>query len=360
MKVGLTLAAIHPQRVNEQMIGLAEAVGADSAWAIDHMLGTNHPVLYREMGMSDFMPDPDAFMDPWIVLAALAGRTSLPLGLAVTDGLRRGPGDVARAALSLQQITRGGFNLGIGAGERENLEPYGLSSDRPVARTEEFLEELRCMLDTGSSKHHGGRIGLPLESEAGSCKLWIAGHGPRMLRLTGTFGDGWLPAWSMTPEDFADRLSTVNGYAAAASRPPVATSMLVSVLMGPTRDAVVDAFEREPLARLHALTASAEQWKRYGLDHPEGPQSRGLVDLVVHHLDADGLRDLAPRIPFELLEEVLFVGTPDDIVARIAPYRAVGLDRVIIANMTGMVGGAAEVRSTASAFTALCEQLATV
>jgi hypothetical protein len=59
-----------------------------------------------------------------------------------------------------------------------------------------------------------------------------------------------------------------------------------------------------------------------------------------------------------LLEEVLFIGTPEEIVARIAPYETVGLDRSILANLTGMIGGAAEVRAQARPFRALCAHLA--
>jgi phthiodiolone/phenolphthiodiolone dimycocerosates ketoreductase len=58
------------------------------------------------------------------VCAALGPTTDLPLGLAVTDGIRRGAPDVARSALTLQQMCKGGFNLGIGSGEAENLVPF--------------------------------------------------------------------------------------------------------------------------------------------------------------------------------------------------------------------------------------------
>jgi phthiodiolone/phenolphthiodiolone dimycocerosates ketoreductase len=64
-------------------------------------------------------PDSDAFLDPFCVCAALGPTTDLPLGLAVTDGIRRGAPDVARSALTLQQMCKGGFNLGIGSGEAE-------------------------------------------------------------------------------------------------------------------------------------------------------------------------------------------------------------------------------------------------
>ncbi|MBW2362644.1 MAG: LLM class flavin-dependent oxidoreductase, partial [Deltaproteobacteria bacterium] len=100
----------------------------------------------------------------------------------------------------LHHMCRGGFNLGVGSGEAESLVPFGYPFDKPVGRCEEFLAELRCLLDTGRMPQGGpGRIGVPLESAMGKPKLWVAGHGPRMLRLTGQYADGWLPAWRTTP-----------------------------------------------------------------------------------------------------------------------------------------------------------------
>ena len=101
-------------------------------------------------------------------------------------------------------MTKGGFHLGVGAGEAVNLVPFGYPFEKPVGLLEEFLHELRHLLDTGSSLHVDyARLGLPLETEAGRPKIWVAAHGPRMLRLCGQYGDGWLPAWKMTPDEYA-------------------------------------------------------------------------------------------------------------------------------------------------------------
>ena len=68
-----------------------------------------------------------------------------------------------------------------------NLTPFGYAYDRPVHNTEGFLKTLRPLLDTGRTPTGGAMLGLPLASDAGRPKIWVAGHGPRMLRLTGQY-----------------------------------------------------------------------------------------------------------------------------------------------------------------------------
>ncbi|MBW2271452.1 MAG: LLM class flavin-dependent oxidoreductase, partial [Deltaproteobacteria bacterium] len=190
------LSSMHPLETDVGLLRTVEAMGVDAIWLPDHMLGYAHPDLPQPGAHLQSASDPDGFLDPFCVHAALAAQTELPLGIAVTDSTRRRAPDVARSALTLHHMCRGGFNLGIGSGEAESLVPFGYPFDKPVGRCEEFLAELRCLLDTGRMPQGGpGRIGVPLESAMGKPKLWVAGHGPRMLRLTGQYADGWLPAW---------------------------------------------------------------------------------------------------------------------------------------------------------------------
>lgn len=347
MKVGLYAAGTHPAVLAKRGAALAERLELDSLWIADHMLGVFHPTLWPEMSIGAAGGDPDACLDPWLLLATLAEGASMPLGMGVTDTTRRTPADVARTALTMQQLAPAGFVLGVGAGEAENLLPFGLPFDRPVARTESFLAELRHLLDTGTMPAGHGRTGLPLASAAGPPRLWVAGHGPRMLRLTGTYADGWFPAWAMTPDDYAARRDVVAAAADAAGRPHPESALYLVVVLAASRDAAAAMFDAEPLAKLFALLADAETWRRHGLEHPSGPGCRGLVDLVVHDLDPDALRALAPRIPFELVEEVAFIGSPDELTAAIGPYAEAGAEHVVLANMTGLVGGGPELKARA-------------
>jgi phthiodiolone/phenolphthiodiolone dimycocerosates ketoreductase len=229
-----------------------------------------------------------------------------------------------------------------------------------VALAEEFLIELRSLLDHGTMPGGlSGRLGIPPEREGiGRPRVWLAGHGPRMLRLTGEFGDGWLPAWPMSPSIYAQRRSVVAEHARRAGRPTPASGLFLPVIIGSSRQHVAEMMEKEPLAKLSALMCSAEVWAEHGLEHPSGPASRGLVDLVIHEMASDLLRELAPRIPFELVEEFTFMGNAEEVLERITPYAEAGLELVVLADSTGTVGGTDEIVANTGEFSALVSELA--
>ncbi|WP_212567160.1 MULTISPECIES: LLM class flavin-dependent oxidoreductase [unclassified Pseudonocardia] len=340
MKLGLCLPPFHPPAPVDMALAGANALGVDSLWTFDHLLGIFHPELYPDIGLSEIVPDPDGLFDPFC-LAAWAGRsTEAPLGVAVTDGLRRAAPDVARSALSLQHLCRGGFNLGVGSGEAENLLPFGYSFDRPVSRTEEFLAVLRHLLDSGRMPDGPGRLGLPLESDAGRPRVWVAAHRPRMLRLTGRYADGWLPVDVTSPDQYRRLKTTVAGHAAATGRAEPESGLFVFLVLGDSRDRVREMFEAQPMAKLFALWMAPESaWNRYGIENPAGRSERAFIDIIPHELDAARLRDFAPSIPFELIEEYTFLGNPAEVAERLAAFAAAGLEHPVILNLTGMAGG---------------------
>jgi phthiodiolone/phenolphthiodiolone dimycocerosates ketoreductase len=259
----------------------------------------------------------------------------------------------------LHQICRGGFCLGVAAGEAENLVPFGYDFATPVAVLEDFLVELRTLLDHGLMQGgSSGRVGLPLRREdVGPPKVWVGGQGPRMLRLAGEYGDGWVPAWPMSPTDYGQRRRTIAEHADRAGRPTPECAVHIAVIFGECREHVAELMERDPLGKLLALLASAEIWKRYGMRHPYGDRCRGIVDLIYHDLDPDELRDLAPTIPFELVEEFMFNGNAAEIADRVSGYADNGAEHVIFGDGTGTVGGLDEIIATAGQLPALVAAL---
>lgn len=344
MKVGVNLPAQFPFGSTEQLLPLYEQAGFDSYWAPDHLLGVFHPGLWSETPLSALASDPDAFYDPFCYGARIGTMTSKPYGISVTDATRRGAADLARTALTLNDLIPGGFILGIGSGEAESLLPFGYPFDKPVSVLEGVLEELRSLLDTGKMPNGVGRTGLPLEAEGrGKPKVWIAGHGPRMLGLTGKYGDGWIPAWWMSPEVYGQSLKVIGEHASKAGRPRPEASLLPFVLFAESIDRAAEMFEREPLGKLFGLFAMGSMWEAQGLTHPLGNDSKGFIDVIIHGLDADELRDLAPTIPFEMVQQVLFIGNDQDLARQFEAYARNGLEHVVIANITGVVGGMDEI-----------------
>jgi phthiodiolone/phenolphthiodiolone dimycocerosates ketoreductase len=321
----------------------AQAMQADSLWVVDHFLSLYHPEIWRQTALGALQPEADGYFDPFCVCAALGPTTDLPLGIGVTDATRRAAPDIARAALTLQHLCKGGFNLGVGSGEAENLVPFGYPFDRPVAATEAFLKLLRHFLDTGRMPTGPGRTGLPLESSNGKPRVWVAGHGPRMLRLTGEYGDGWLPTFPATADEYGRRAAIVAAHAHRVGRPSPEAGLGVFLVLGENRQRIREMFEAEPLAKLIALQAKPEIFRRHGVEHPLGADVRGVIDFIPHEHDPDKLRALAPTIPFDVVEECLFLGNVDEVAQRLRGYADNGCEHAVLLNLTGLVGGVPEV-----------------
>lgn len=82
------------------------------------------------------------------MLGKIAARNRfarLPLGICVSDAGRRNPAVSAQAAATMQLLTKGRFIFGIGPGEREGNEPYGVDWAKPVARFEEAMATIRAL-----------------------------------------------------------------------------------------------------------------------------------------------------------------------------------------------------------------------
>ncbi|MEM9748482.1 MAG: LLM class flavin-dependent oxidoreductase [Actinomycetota bacterium] len=349
MKIGINLPAQFPFDSTQAVLPAYEEAGFDSYWAPDHILGVFHPGLWADTPLSALAADPDAFYDPFCYGARLSAMTDVTYGISVTDSTRRKAADLARTALTLNDMLPGGFILGIGSGEAESLLPFGYPFDKPVALLEECLIELRSLLDTGRMPDGGpGRMGLPLEAEGrGKPPVWVAGHGPRMLRLTGQYGDGWIPAWWMKPEEYGEKREIVNQHAADAGRPAPEAALLPFVLFAESIERAAEMFEAEPLGKLFGLFAMGHIWEANGLEHPLGNDSKGFIDVVIHDLDPDELRDLAPTIPFEMVQQVLFIGNAEELGYQFEAYAKNGLEHMVLANLTGVLGGMDEIMARA-------------
>ena len=184
----------------------AVAGGVDSFWVADHL---NAPfprsiATPRYVGTAKLAPKIDAHLEPWTVLGHLAARNRLRrlrLGVGVTDASRRNPAVTAQAAATLHLITHGRAILGIGVGEREGNEPYGVDWTKPVARFEEAVATIRALWDSGGALVSRESPYFPLRNAVFDLppyrgkwpEIWIAAHGPRMLRATGRYADAWFP-----------------------------------------------------------------------------------------------------------------------------------------------------------------------
>jgi phthiodiolone/phenolphthiodiolone dimycocerosates ketoreductase len=331
------IPTLYPYELNRSIVEMTEPLGLDSFWVLDHLLGMTHPDLWHEYpGSTVMVGDSDAFIDPFVTAGLLGRETDRTLGMCVTDGTRRKGADLARAALTLQHTSRGGFVLGIGAGEAESILPFGYSYDRPVRRLEETLIDIRAILDTRRMPSGVGRSGIPLDTPEGKPEVWVASQGPRTMRLTARYGDGWM-ATGVPVGEYAKLLRQLRTDSADLDRPSPTAGYCCVIALGESRDQIEAEVARHPVSRLIALFASASAWRRYGLEHPYHPESKGFQDAIPHEMNPNELRELAERIPFELLADFALLGSADDVAAGIEHYAEVGCEHVVFADMTGVL-----------------------
>lgn len=344
---GLVNARVSPSMLPESSALTAAATGADSLWVGDHL----NALVPRSIATSEFLgvgaklvPDVDAVLEPWTMLGHLAANNRfrrLRLGVGVTDGARRHPAVTAQAAATLHLLSRGRSILGIGVGEREGTEPYGIDWTKPVARFEEAVATIRALWDSGGELVTRDSPYFPLNKAMFALpsyrgrwpEIWVAAHGPRMLRITGRYADGWMPFVLVRPTDYADALGTIRGAASDAGRDPMAItpSAVRAVVTGRSRDDVDEALD-SVMMKASALAAPAEAWARHGVDHPLGADFAGVHDLVPQLIDKQSALEYTAKVPASLMKELTFHGTPDDVLSQVAEWRDHGLRYLNVIN----------------------------
>jgi alkanesulfonate monooxygenase SsuD/methylene tetrahydromethanopterin reductase-like flavin-dependent oxidoreductase (luciferase family) len=170
------------------------------------------------------------FLDTWTLLTTLAARTSrVHLGTNVANLPLRPPAMLAKQAASLDVLSGGRVELGIGAGafwegvtafggpERTPGEAYGAFDDA--------LHILRGLWDNaGRSFTYRGEFyavqgARPGPAPAHRIPIWVGASGPKMLRLTGRMADGLLVSTTYHPKERLPELNRlVDEGAAEAGR----------------------------------------------------------------------------------------------------------------------------------------------
>ena len=173
------------------------------------------------------------FLDTFTLLAALATATErIGLFPDVANLPLRHPAMLAKAAASLDLLSGGRFELGLGAGAFWDAVAAMGGPRRTPGEAVEALEEaiglLRRLWSDGRSVRFQGRhyqlAGVrPGPAPAHPIGIWVGGYGPRMLALTGRLADGWVPSAAyLPPERLAAAQARIDEAAAAAGRDPAA------------------------------------------------------------------------------------------------------------------------------------------
>jgi len=185
-------------------------------------------------------PYQPAFLDTWTLLSNLAARTQrVHLVPNVANLPLRQPAVLAKSAASLDILSDGRVELGIGAGAFwDAIVAMGGPRRAPgeaVTALEEAIAIIRALwspertprIEGDHYRLTGAKPGpLPVHPIG----IWVGAYGPRMLGLTGRLGDGWLPSRGYAgPEKLAAMNARIDEGATAAGRNPAQVRRLYNI-----------------------------------------------------------------------------------------------------------------------------------
>lgn len=182
------------------------------------------------------------FLDTWTLLTWVAARTHrIQVSANVLNLPLRPAAVTARAAVSLDLLTHGRFNLGLGAGGfLTAVAAMGgprLTPGQAVDALSEGIDVIRGIWDASErsplrvpGSHYAVDGAKRGPAPAHPIRIWLGAYRPRMLRLTGAKADGWLPSLgTMEPRQFAASNAVIDEAALAAGRNPTDIRRLVNI-----------------------------------------------------------------------------------------------------------------------------------
>jgi alkanesulfonate monooxygenase SsuD/methylene tetrahydromethanopterin reductase-like flavin-dependent oxidoreductase (luciferase family) len=280
-------------------LGLSLVPNASNAAELRTVARRADELGFDVLGIQDH-PYQRRFLDTWVLMATLLAETDrIRVFPDVSNLPLRGPAMIAKQAASLDVLSEGRFELGLGAGTFwEAIAAMGGPSRSPREALEALEEAIAIIRLAWSGeeairydgRHYSVRGFKPGPQPAHPIEIWVGGYRPRMLRLIGRLADGWVPSMGYAPPEQIPSLARlVDEGAEAAGRDPGSIRRLYNVsgeiterLRGPlhgpaahwieelTRlvdelgfDTIVFWPERDPLRQIELFAADVAPGLRY-------------------------------------------------------------------------------------------------
>jgi probable F420-dependent oxidoreductase len=288
----------------------AEDLGFDSVWVSDHFF----------LALTRYGGGPDVYgsAEPLTTLAGLSVVTErVRLGSLVLGAGFRHPGLLAKSATTIDLLSGGRLDLGLGAGwYGDEYRAFGYDFGTTGQRfevLEETMEVLALLFGeeepvTWEGKHFRleAAFNHPRPEQKPRPPLWLGGKGgPRLLRLVARRADGWNTVWAWTPEDYAVRARALDEACEREGRDPATVRRSVGLY------ALVGEDQGDLEARFRALQRWTPGNALEGADLGEWAKDKlvGTVDQVVERLRRFaqlGVEEMiisAASLPFAVYDE---------------------------------------------------------
>jgi alkanesulfonate monooxygenase SsuD/methylene tetrahydromethanopterin reductase-like flavin-dependent oxidoreductase (luciferase family) len=200
----------------------AEAAGFDSVWLSDH--------LFLDLAKYGGPNTRFGCFEPLVTLGALSRVVDVRLGTLVMCEALRPAAVLGKALASLDRISGGRVDVGLGAGWYEpDYAAIGMEMPRPgvrIARLAEAVDVVKGVLAGGPYSYDGryhradGATALPPAVQQPHPRVFVGGSGDRLLQLVAERADGWNTCWAWTPEAYRARLEVLERACEKVDRDP--------------------------------------------------------------------------------------------------------------------------------------------
>jgi F420-dependent oxidoreductase-like protein len=278
----------------DTMLGVARAIeasGFESLWVFDHF----HTVP---------VPSQEVTYEAWTLMAAFAAATdTVRLGQMCTCNSYRHPSYLAKVASSIDAISGGRVEMGIGAGWYEHeYRGYGYDFPKPSVRIgmlRESVEIMRAMWTEDEAHYQGdyyrldGAICRPKPVQQPHIPLWVAGGGEQLtLDVAARYAS--YTNFGQTIEEFVHKSEVLRGHCER---------------VGTDYEAIVRS------SNFNLVCAETEAGVDEALDRV----------LQVYAAIGEGHRSTKIAESYRLMS-----GTPDQIIEKLRPWQEVGMDYAIV------------------------------
>lgn len=238
------------------VVQAAEAGGFTTAWVVEHVVvpsGYESKYPYDKSGKMAGGAEDFDLPDPLIWLAwAAAHTTTLRLGTGILIATQRNPVITAKAVATLDHLSGGRIDLGVGVGWlEEEFNALGVPFAARGKRLDEYLDAIRALWTQDKASFHGDFVNFdncisrprPVN---GTVPIVIGGHTKAAARRAGARGDAFFPG-SATAEEISELVDVMKQTAAEHGRDGDAIP-IYAMAMGKPGDALY--------ARIDSLAAA--------------------------------------------------------------------------------------------------------
>ena len=304
---GVSLEGKETPEAVRSMAELADRAGAATLWIASHL----------------FQREPIA-----TAAAALAGTRRVGAALMAMSPYSVHPIYATMAAATLDEYFPGRVQLCLGVGAPRDLAAAGIEVVQPLRTLRESIAIARALLSGETVDFAGQRYrvtGRRLATGARPVPIVLAASGPQMLELAGAVADGVLISAATSPEFIRWCLDLVRRGEEAAGRRVRKIALVY---------AAVAAEERAAHGRLRRTLAFILR----GAHHARNLELAGTVldqEALAAAFVSEDWATVDRLVGDEVLRRHTASGTPEQVRAAFARYRAVGLDEIVIAGTGG-------------------------